>query len=110
MIPLLSVSPGRNITEKLPDDELFITPASSDGDEHDSDFVSRNKGEPTNNQPDRINQIIQISKILVTTNNIVQIQWNAGPQKLHKFNDWTSKIMKFFRFCSYMNFLMWART
>lgn len=58
MIPLLSVSPGRNITEKLPDDELFITPASSDGDEHDSDFVSRNKGEPTNNQPDRINQII----------------------------------------------------
>lgn len=47
VIPLLiGVSPGRKITEKLPDDELFITPASSDGDEHDSDFVSRNKGDP----------------------------------------------------------------
>lgn len=47
MIPLLiGVSPGRKITEKLPADELFITPVSSDGDEHDSDFVSRNKGDP----------------------------------------------------------------
>lgn len=47
VIPLLiGVSPGRKITEKLPPDELFITPVSSDGDEHDSDFVSRNKGEP----------------------------------------------------------------
>lgn len=47
---LIGVSPGRKITEKLPVDELFITPASSDGDEHDSDFVSRNKGDPINNE------------------------------------------------------------
>lgn len=47
VIPLLiGVSPGRKITEKLPADELFITPVSSDGDEHDSDFVSRNNGDP----------------------------------------------------------------
>lgn len=51
VIPLLiGVSPGRKITEKLPVDELFITPASSDGDEHDSDFVSRNKGDPLNSE------------------------------------------------------------
>lgn len=49
VIPLLiGVSPGRKITEKLPADELFITPVSSEGDEHDSDFVSRSKGDPIN--------------------------------------------------------------
>lgn len=40
---LFVVSPGRNITEKLPEFGLFIPLASSDG---DSDFVSRNNGEP----------------------------------------------------------------
>lgn len=42
----VGVSPGRKITEKPPEFELFITPLSSDGDEHDSDFVSRNNGDP----------------------------------------------------------------
>lgn len=53
-VGVIGVSPGRKITEKLPVDVLFITPVSSDGidgDEHDSDFVSRNNGDPikTNN-------------------------------------------------------------
>lgn len=45
-VGVIGVSPGRKITEKLPADVLFITPDSSDGDEHDSDFVSRNNGDP----------------------------------------------------------------
>lgn len=48
---MIGVSPGRKITEKLPADELFITPVSSDGDEHDSDFVSRNNGDPMAENP-----------------------------------------------------------
>lgn len=44
-VGVIAVSPGRKITEKLPD-VLFITPVSSDGDEHDSDFVSRSNGDP----------------------------------------------------------------
>lgn len=55
---LIGVSPGRKITEKLPVDELFITPASSDGDEHDSDFVSRNNGEPSNNE--RVKRLVYL--------------------------------------------------
>lgn len=43
MALFVDVSPGRKITEKLPEFELFITFASFDG---DSDFVSRNSGEP----------------------------------------------------------------
>lgn len=43
---LIAVSPGRNITENPPLLLLCITVASSDGDEHVSDFVSRNSGEP----------------------------------------------------------------
>lgn len=43
---LIGVSPGRKITEKPPGFELFITPVSSDGDEQDSDFVSRRRGDP----------------------------------------------------------------
>lgn len=43
---LIGVSPGRNITENPPLLLLFITVVSSDGDEHVSDFVSRNSGEP----------------------------------------------------------------
>lgn len=43
---LIDDSPGRNITEKPPLLLLFITVVSSDGDEHVSDFVSRNSGEP----------------------------------------------------------------
>lgn len=43
---LIGVSPGRKITENPAEFELFITPASSDGDEHDSDFVSRSNGDP----------------------------------------------------------------
>lgn len=42
----MGVSPGRNITEKPLDDELFIAFVSSDGEEHDSDFVSRSNGDP----------------------------------------------------------------
>lgn len=43
---LVDVSPGRNITENPPLLLLFITVVSSDGEEHVSDFVSRNSGEP----------------------------------------------------------------
>lgn len=43
---LIDVSPGRNITEKPPLLLLFITVVSSDGEEHVSDFVSRNNGDP----------------------------------------------------------------
>lgn len=43
---LIDVSPGRNITENPPLLLLFITVVSSDGDEHVSDLVSRNRGEP----------------------------------------------------------------
>lgn len=55
---LIGVSPGRKITEKLPADELFITPVSSEGDEHDSDFVSRNKGDPAKNKNQNYNSIL----------------------------------------------------
>lgn len=43
---LIDVSPGRNITENPPLLLLFITAGSSVGEEHVSDFVSRNSGEP----------------------------------------------------------------
>lgn len=87
VIPLLiGVSPGRKITEKLPADELFITPASSEGDEHDSDLVSRNNGDPA-----KLNNLNLFSLSVILRNMILptcrqvhcaRINWKQQKRKL----------------------------
>lgn len=55
----------------------------------------------TINPTESIKLFIQILKILAHK--------FKSMEQLHKFNDWTPKIMKFLIFFCHMNFLVWAR-